>query len=144
MIENNGNMIYWRSRSIQHNHQYPKKFPYNHYAPVSILDAAVPLSSFLLVLFSRFSMFISCFNDGYLLNRLAISFDEAAMTGVACDLNSRGFHVLCKATEEVIGYVKPYSITGSLPLISELKVYTASRLNFKFCLFLGTVSQPCF
>lgn len=53
--------------------------------------------------------------------RLAISFDEAAMTGVACDLNSRGFHVLCKAIEEVIGYAKPYSITGSLPLISELQ-----------------------
>ncbi|KAL0904882.1 hypothetical protein M5K25_027041 [Dendrobium thyrsiflorum] len=53
--------------------------------------------------------------------RLTISFDEAALSGVACDLNSRGFHVLCKATEEVIGYVKPYSITGSLPLISELQ-----------------------
>lgn len=44
------------------------------------------------------------------------------MSGVACNLNSRGFHVLCKATEEVIGHVKPYSITGSLPLIRELQV----------------------
>nr|XP_048319826.1 acetylornithine deacetylase isoform X2 [Ziziphus jujuba var. spinosa] len=51
---------------------------------------------------------------------LAISFDEAT-SGVACDLNSRGFHVLCKATEEVVGHVKPYSITGTLPLIRELQ-----------------------
>ena len=52
---------------------------------------------------------------------LTLSFDET-MSGVACDLNSRGFHVLCKATEEVVGHVKPYSITGSLPLIRELQV----------------------
>ncbi|KAL0446366.1 UNVERIFIED_CONTAM: Acetylornithine deacetylase [Sesamum latifolium] len=52
--------------------------------------------------------------------RLTISFDEA-MSGVACNLDSRGFHVLCKATEEVVGHVKPYSITGSLPLIRELQ-----------------------
>lgn len=52
--------------------------------------------------------------------RVSITFDEAS-SGVACDLNSRGFHVLCKATEEVVGYSKPYSITGTLPLIRELK-----------------------
>uniref|UniRef100_A0A2P2JTU2 Acetylornithine deacetylase n=2 Tax=Rhizophora mucronata TaxID=61149 RepID=A0A2P2JTU2_RHIMU len=51
---------------------------------------------------------------------LTLSFDEA-MPGVACDLDSHGFHVLCKATEEVVGHVKPYSITGSLPLIRELQ-----------------------
>lgn len=59
--------------------------------------------------------------DENLRGRLAISFDEAIMTGVACNLDSRGFHVLCKATEEVVGHVKPYSITGSLPLIRELQ-----------------------
>ncbi|KAK1273950.1 hypothetical protein QJS04_geneDACA012123 [Acorus gramineus] len=53
--------------------------------------------------------------------RITISFDEEMMTGVACSLDSRGYHVLCKATEEVVGYVKPYSITGSLPLIRELQ-----------------------
>ncbi|XP_042493614.1 acetylornithine deacetylase-like [Macadamia integrifolia] len=53
--------------------------------------------------------------------RLTISFDDDMMSGVACDLDSRGFRVLCKATEEVVGYVKPYSITGSLPLIRELQ-----------------------
>ncbi|KAE8055599.1 hypothetical protein FH972_012428 [Carpinus fangiana] len=62
------------------------------------------------------SLSLPCMNLG----NLTISFDEA-MSGVACDLNSRGFHVLCKATEEVVGHVKPYSITGSLPLIRELQ-----------------------
>ncbi|EPS64216.1 hypothetical protein M569_10565, partial [Genlisea aurea] len=58
--------------------------------------------------------------DENLTGRISISFDEA-MSGVACNLQSRGFKVLCKATEEVVGHVKPYSITGSLPLIRELQ-----------------------
>ncbi|KAL6175990.1 hypothetical protein ACLB2K_052626 [Fragaria x ananassa] len=58
--------------------------------------------------------------DENLRGRLTISFDEVS-SGVACDLESRGFHVLCKATEEVVGHVKPYSITGTLPLIRELQ-----------------------
>ncbi|PKI57136.1 hypothetical protein CRG98_022426 [Punica granatum] len=52
--------------------------------------------------------------------RLRITFDEAN-SGIACNLDSRGYHVLCKATEEAVGHVKPYSITGSLPLIRELQ-----------------------
>ncbi|XXG77929.1 hypothetical protein AAC387_Pa08g1979 [Persea americana] len=59
--------------------------------------------------------------DENLRGRLTISFDEAMTSGVACNLNSLGFHVLCKATEEVVGHVKPYSITGTLPLIRELQ-----------------------
>ena len=43
------------------------------------------------------------------------------MKGVACDLDSPGFHALCAATKAVIGEVTPYSITGSLPLIRDLK-----------------------
>ncbi|XP_052209900.1 acetylornithine deacetylase [Diospyros lotus] len=58
--------------------------------------------------------------DENLVGRIEISFDEA-FSGVACNLDSRGFHVLCKATEEVVGHVKPYAITGSLPLIRELQ-----------------------
>ncbi|XP_004511787.1 acetylornithine deacetylase [Cicer arietinum] len=59
-------------------------------------------------------------SDANLRGSLTLTFDEAT-SGVACDLNSRGFHVLCKATEEIVGHVKPYSITGSLPLIRELQ-----------------------
>ncbi|KAI5439545.1 acetylornithine deacetylase isoform X1 [Lathyrus oleraceus] len=58
--------------------------------------------------------------DENLKGRLTLTFDEV-LPGLACDLNSRGFHVLCKATEEVVGHVKPFSITGSLPLIRELQ-----------------------
>ncbi|KAM1475851.1 hypothetical protein ACFXTO_037899 [Malus domestica] len=58
--------------------------------------------------------------DENLRGSLTLSFYEAK-SGVVCDLNSRGFHVLCKATEEVVGHLKPYSITGSLPLIRELQ-----------------------
>lgn len=58
----------------------------------------------------------------FMITRVALEFDEAFMSGVACDLDSPGFHALCKATEEVVGHVKPYSITGSLPLIRELQV----------------------
>lgn len=61
--------------------------------------------------------------------RITISFNEAS-SGVACNLDSRGFHVLCKATEEAVGHVKPYSITGTLPLIRELQV----RFSFPFLL----------
>ncbi|KAL4373007.1 hypothetical protein AHAS_Ahas05G0038700 [Arachis hypogaea] len=50
---------------------------------------------------------------------LTLTFDEENY-GIACDLNSKGYHVLSKATE-VVGHVKPYSITGSLPLIRELQ-----------------------
>ncbi|KAK4364619.1 hypothetical protein RND71_015977 [Anisodus tanguticus] len=58
--------------------------------------------------------------DENLRGRITISFDEAS-SGVACDLNSRGFHVLCKATKEEVGHAKPYSITGTLPLIRDLQ-----------------------
>lgn len=63
------------------------------------------------------------------------------MSGVACDLNSRGFHVLCKATEEVVGHVKPYSITGSLPLIRELQV-SISRSYMAFLIFIILLIHP--
>ncbi|KAG0497030.1 hypothetical protein HPP92_001721 [Vanilla planifolia] len=77
-------------------------------ANVEKLDTRGPVSKYVLP-------------DEGLRGRLDISFDEAALTGVACDLNSRGFHVLCKATKEVVGYLKPFSITGSLPLIREMQ-----------------------
>ena len=66
------------------------------------------------------------------IDRLTLEFDEAHMSGVACNLDSPGFHALCKATEEVVGHVKPYSITGSLPLIRELQVIHSLRTNKSF------------
>jgi len=54
------------------------------------------------------------------------------MNGVACNLESRGFKALCKATEEIVGHVEPYSITGSLPLIRELQVWKSLMYRFTF------------
>lgn len=54
--------------------------------------------------------------------RVEIIVDGDVMSGVACNLESCGFKALCKATEEVVGSVQPYSITGSLPLIRDLQV----------------------
>jgi len=44
-----------------------------------------------------------------------------AMTGVACDMDSTGFKALCDAIYEVTGQCKPFALTGSLPIIADLK-----------------------
>ena len=41
--------------------------------------------------------------------------------GIACNLDSDGFKKLNEATKEVMGECKPYSITGSLPLVGDLQ-----------------------
>jgi acetylornithine deacetylase len=41
--------------------------------------------------------------------------------GLACDLTSRGFAVLCKHTARVVGACKPVSDTGTLPLVADLR-----------------------
>lgn len=41
--------------------------------------------------------------------------------GVACNLDSPGYKAFAKATAEIVGECKPYSITGTLPLVAELQ-----------------------
>eukprot|EP01095_Lingulamoeba_sp_RSL-Kostka_P000548 TRINITY_DN10834_c0_g1_i1.p1 TRINITY_DN10834_c0_g1~~TRINITY_DN10834_c0_g1_i1.p1 ORF type:complete len:463 (+),score=182.94 TRINITY_DN10834_c0_g1_i1:67-1455(+) len=41
--------------------------------------------------------------------------------GVACSIDSKGFKLICDATQSVLGECKPYSDTGSLPLVADLK-----------------------
>lgn len=41
--------------------------------------------------------------------------------GIAVKLATEGNQALTSATEEVLGHVKPYSITGSLPLVRTLQ-----------------------
>ena len=41
--------------------------------------------------------------------------------GIACNLESKGYHALMKATEKILGSAKPYAIGGSLPLIRDLQ-----------------------
>jgi len=43
------------------------------------------------------------------------------MEGVACDLKSPGLQAIIEATKEVKGEVKPYSISGSLPLVRQMQ-----------------------
>ena len=40
---------------------------------------------------------------------------------IACNLDSDAFKKLNEATKEVMGESKPYSITGSLPLVGDLQ-----------------------
>ena len=46
---------------------------------------------------------------------------KPAMRGIACSLDSPGFHALVEAVKIVKGDVNPYSIGGSLPLVQDLK-----------------------
>uniref|UniRef100_A0A7S4JFG2 Peptidase M20 dimerisation domain-containing protein n=1 Tax=Odontella aurita TaxID=265563 RepID=A0A7S4JFG2_9STRA len=43
------------------------------------------------------------------------------MEGIACDLDSPGLKALIDSTKEVKGSAKPYAITGSLPLVRQMK-----------------------
>lgn len=52
---------------------------------------------------------------------LELTFEPGVYPGIACNLASPGFKLLCDATRKVIGDAKPYSITGSLPLVRELQ-----------------------
>ncbi|KAG7036186.1 Acetylornithine deacetylase [Cucurbita argyrosperma subsp. argyrosperma] len=58
--------------------------------------------------------------DEGLRGKLEVSYGEL-ISGIACDLDSRGYEVLYNATKEVIGEVNRYSITGSLPLVKDLQ-----------------------
>ena len=41
--------------------------------------------------------------------------------GISCDLDSPAFKKLDEATKEVRGESKPFSVTGSLPLVKDLQ-----------------------
>ena len=41
--------------------------------------------------------------------------------GIACNLESEGFKALQAATTKILGTCKPYSVTGSLPLVGDLQ-----------------------
>jgi acetylornithine deacetylase len=77
-------------------------------ANITSLDVRGPVSKYVLP-------------DENIRGRLTLEFDDIMTSGVACNLDSPGFHALCNATEKVMGFVKPYSITGSLPCIRELQ-----------------------
>lgn len=52
---------------------------------------------------------------------LALKWISEGDAGIACKLGSKGYKALVKATENVLGFAKPYSVSGSLPLVRELQ-----------------------
>lgn len=53
--------------------------------------------------------------------RLEWTWAETSLSGIACNLKSPGYAAILKASEEVLGDAKPYSICGSLPLVREMQ-----------------------
>jgi acetylornithine deacetylase len=56
-----------------------------------------------------------------LIGKIEINWGEHLLTGIACDLSSPAFTKMCDAIKEVKGKAEPYSLTGSLPLVHDLK-----------------------
>ena len=53
--------------------------------------------------------------------RLELQWLHSGENGIAVKIDSKGHLALLRATEEVLGHVKAYSIGGSLPLVRELQ-----------------------
>ncbi|CAI5735513.1 unnamed protein product [Peronospora farinosa] len=53
--------------------------------------------------------------------KLEITFDKQYMEGIACSLDSVGYKSLYAAVADVLGEAKPFSISGSLPLVRDLQ-----------------------
>ncbi|KAI9915102.1 hypothetical protein PsorP6_007049 [Peronosclerospora sorghi] len=53
--------------------------------------------------------------------KLELVFDPSYYEGIACSLDSSGYKALCSAIENVLGEVKPFSISGSLPLVRDMQ-----------------------
>ena len=59
------------------------------------------------------------------------------MEGIACDLESDGLKAIIDATREVKGFVKPYAITGSLPLVRQMQNEgEAGQKDFHTCMYV--------
>ena len=56
-----------------------------------------------------------------IVGRLSLEWGDHLLTGIACDLESPAFKLMCDAINEVKGKAEPYSLTGSLPLVHEMQ-----------------------
>lgn len=52
--------------------------------------------------------------------KIAVTFDDG-YRGVACDRESIGHKAIVEATKEVLGFAEPFSISGSLPIVADMK-----------------------
>ncbi|DAZ97128.1 TPA: hypothetical protein N0F65_010451, partial [Lagenidium giganteum] len=59
--------------------------------------------------------------DEHLKGKLELTFETSYMEGIACSLESIGFKSLSAAIAKIKGEAKPFSISGSLPLVSDLQ-----------------------
>jgi hypothetical protein len=61
-----------------------------------------------------------------------ITFDGDIMNGVTCNLESRGFKALCKATEEIVmqSYISSFQVR---PLLGNYRFETNVDVHFFFC-----------
>ncbi|XP_065912244.1 uncharacterized protein [Dysidea avara] len=59
--------------------------------------------------------------EGDFKGKLEVVWEAEPFKGIACQLDSIGHLALREATQSVIGECKPYSITGSLPLVGEMQ-----------------------
>ncbi|KAE8905387.1 Acetylornithine deacetylase [Phytophthora fragariae] len=53
--------------------------------------------------------------------KLELTFEEQYFEGIACSLDSVGYKSLHAAIADVLGEAKPFSISGSLPLVRDLQ-----------------------
>lgn len=52
---------------------------------------------------------------------IALVFDKTYYEGIACSLDSIGYNALLASIETVLGAAKPFSISGSLPLVRNMQ-----------------------
>mmetsp|Transcript_2017 Transcript_2017/g.9716 ORF Transcript_2017/g.9716 Transcript_2017/m.9716 type:complete len:406 (+) Transcript_2017:528-1745(+) len=54
-------------------------------------------------------------------SRIQQKFYECFPAGIACDLTSPAFKLMCDSIKDVKGVAEPYSLTGSLPLVHDMQ-----------------------
>lgn len=62
-----------------------------------------------------------CIEEGEFKGKIELTFEGDPFKGIAVNLDSDAFKHLDDSTKSVLGESKPYSITGSLPLVGDLQ-----------------------
>jgi len=56
-----------------------------------------------------------------IVGHLKLEWGDHLLTGIACDLTSPAFKLMCDSIKDVKGVAEPYSLTGSLPLVHDMQ-----------------------
>ena len=65
------------------------------------------------------------------------------LQGIACQLDSTGYKALNEATGLVLGECKPYSITGSLPLVGDMQDAGFDIQVQLYCIIMQFIITRC-